>query len=799
MLSSRAARLGASISFLILLVALAALMPGQASATDWDEQFLGQGGVAASATQVDGTLWAASVATVLGDGPDEQHASVRRRDAVTGVWTTHSLGRAEAGSVDIAVNDSGDVVVIWTSNVTGGDGMAGLWVARRDGAAGTWSTPFELATSAVHGAGTEHLGMDVDVNDAGGAIVAWASGASVDATDIMVRRSAGATWLVAEKLSRKLGDSTDPEVTCEDGFVQPAPGVGSHYDGNITSYYPAVALDEDGTSTLAYTLTCEFYGGIISVEHSVIDVLRRPAGGSWTAPANVSKRGTGGFPQLAAQGTTTYLAWGWWDRDPDPDESGMTIATATGLGTFIKQSLAVQAGTDQPRDVQIAARGASVSAVWRRGSPSPSYQVATIDGGVVGATHTLTDAVPSSYQSLPPVISYASDGSLAVAYAMQQPGGTPEYKIPVHVRTGGTWTTTELQVLGPPLYDVVGLAIAGGRPVVLGARAANSRTFLYAFAALAPNVLPTASFTAPASAVTGQSVTLDASLSTDSDSGDTLTYEWDFDGDGVWDTNSAETTSTTYTTPGTYDIHLRVADPRNGQATATHAITITAAATTGGGHTDNGDAEAARLAAEKAAALAALAAEKEKARLAEEAARLAAELAKQQELARLGAIKTSFHTQLAGALGTTPTMTKIMPVPSFDFGGFASAFQPTGNKALLATTSNVATVMAVGGCELACVMNASYVADLGPAPKRKSGRAAAKRVLLNLKGQKLALAPGKVGVLKVTMTKAQAAKISKVKAPKLLVTVVLTKADGTKVTEKISYRLKIVIKKPVKK
>jgi PKD repeat protein len=94
---------------------------------------------------------------------------------------------------------------------------------------------------------------------------------------------------------------------------------------------------------------------------------------------------------------------------------------------------------------------------------------------------------------------------------------------------------------------------------------------LYSLGApVAANVLPTAAFT---STVTGKSVALDASTSTDTD-GTVVSYAWDF-GDGTSQVASASATAShTYTTAGSYIVTLTVIDNSGGSATANHLTTI---------------------------------------------------------------------------------------------------------------------------------------------------------------------------------------------------------------------------------
>jgi PKD repeat protein len=88
---------------------------------------------------------------------------------------------------------------------------------------------------------------------------------------------------------------------------------------------------------------------------------------------------------------------------------------------------------------------------------------------------------------------------------------------------------------------------------------------------------PTASFTdAPSPAVVGETVKFDGSSSSDDDP--IVTYEWDLDGDGTYETSSATPTTThAYTTAGPRTIRLRVTDDHGVQDVVSHALQVDAA------------------------------------------------------------------------------------------------------------------------------------------------------------------------------------------------------------------------------
>ncbi len=87
---------------------------------------------------------------------------------------------------------------------------------------------------------------------------------------------------------------------------------------------------------------------------------------------------------------------------------------------------------------------------------------------------------------------------------------------------------------------------------------------------------PIATFTAsPNPAQAGQLVSFDGSGSSDPD-GTIAKYEWDLDGNGTYETNTGTTptASTTLTSPGSYEIKLRVTDNAGNSGQATRTVTV---------------------------------------------------------------------------------------------------------------------------------------------------------------------------------------------------------------------------------
>jgi PKD repeat protein len=94
---------------------------------------------------------------------------------------------------------------------------------------------------------------------------------------------------------------------------------------------------------------------------------------------------------------------------------------------------------------------------------------------------------------------------------------------------------------------------------------------------------PTASFTAPAEAQAGQSVSFDASASKEATGAQILNYHWNF-GDGQSDDTQTSSDTHPYASPGTYTVTLKVRDNDNQESAAfTQQITIVSPPSGGGG------------------------------------------------------------------------------------------------------------------------------------------------------------------------------------------------------------------------
>jgi len=101
------------------------------------------------------------------------------------------------------------------------------------------------------------------------------------------------------------------------------------------------------------------------------------------------------------------------------------------------------------------------------------------------------------------------------------------------------------------------------------------------------NKAPYAVVDGPDACDVGDTVSLTAEGSSDAGN-DVLGFQWDVDGDGVWDGqyDGKETISVTYSFPGTYNVTVKVSDGDGGVDTAVHVIVVSDEGNNGGGNSE---------------------------------------------------------------------------------------------------------------------------------------------------------------------------------------------------------------------
>ncbi|GAA0271900.1 hypothetical protein GCM10009000_104540 [Halobacterium noricense] len=94
---------------------------------------------------------------------------------------------------------------------------------------------------------------------------------------------------------------------------------------------------------------------------------------------------------------------------------------------------------------------------------------------------------------------------------------------------------------------------------------------------VASNDSPSADFVDSDNAKTvavNESVTIDASASSDPDSSDTLSFDWDKNGDGTFTDATGSSITISKSSAGTYNPAVKVTDGNGGSATATYTLTV---------------------------------------------------------------------------------------------------------------------------------------------------------------------------------------------------------------------------------
>lgn len=162
-----------------------------------------------------------------------------------------------------------------------------------------------------------------------------------------------------------------------------------------------------------------------------------------------------------------------------------------------------------------------------------------------------------------------------VDLVVTQPDGTvrrPQVLDPANPANNSAEGDDDLNVM----EMVLGTADAGNWKVeVRGSTIADgpARYSLVTPAAATTNVPPVADAGGPYSTAEGQSVALDGTGSSDPEGG-ALTYAWDLDNNGTFETSGATPTFPAQGQDGVYTVVLRVTDPQGSSATDTATVTV---------------------------------------------------------------------------------------------------------------------------------------------------------------------------------------------------------------------------------
>jgi len=283
--------------------------------------------------------------------------------------------------------------------------------------------------------------------------------------------------------------------------------------------------------------------GAASTAARTVTVQNRPPAASFTATPNpVASGATVNFDASGSGDPDGTISKYEWDLDGNGSfetDTGTTPSAASSYPAAASVNVGLRV-TDNNGDT-----GTTTKAVTVQNRPPPTATFQAPASAKIGETVTF-DASASK----------DADGTIAKYEWDLDGNGSYE------TSTGATATTTK--AFATPGTFTVGLRVTDNN----GSTATTTSTIT------ATNRAPTASFTAtPSTAPTGTSVTFNGSGSTDPD-GTIAKYEWDFDGNGSYETTSATATTTkSFATPGTFTVALRVTDNLGLTATTTRTVT----------------------------------------------------------------------------------------------------------------------------------------------------------------------------------------------------------------------------------
>ena len=224
-----------------------------------------------------------------------------------GLWSPPvavSMPGAGGDSPDLAMDGSGNAVVVWTGRI-GDDGV--VRVSRYTAATGSWSAPIDLSAPGEP-AGSGQVAMDSD----GNAVVVWVRSNATDSIAQAAYYSAGtAAWGAVTDLSAPGQRATTPLVAM-DGSGN-AVAVWLRFDGahdivqatrftamtatwsapvdlsppGIRASAPALAVDSGGGAAVGWVLGVAFS---LTTPNGVVQVARYDPGlDAWSAAASLAR------------------------------------------------------------------------------------------------------------------------------------------------------------------------------------------------------------------------------------------------------------------------------------------------------------------------------------------------------------------------------------------------------------------------------------------------------------------------------------------------------------------------------
>jgi PKD repeat protein len=304
-----------------------------------------------------------------------------------------------------------------------------------------------------------------------------------------------------------------------------------------------------------------------------------------TAPSRIAKRLI--LPVLLAATFVVVQVVLAAPPSPSFDVSG-PAGNECGTYTFTSTS------TDPDNDIETIdwnlggtpAMGSPVQATF--GSPGPRLITMSATDGSAGDADTGPETVPAAPQTVNVVNAGAPNAAVTATPTNPQPNQVITFNAASSSDQGsGTIAKYEWDLdengsyetdTGTTASTTAAFAAAGTHTVGLRVTDNCGTPDTGGVNVFVSNTPPTASFTAtPNPAAIGAAVTFNATASADP-GGSIAKYEWDFDGDGVFETDTltAATTTHSYTVSGQYFVGLRVTDNDGAQATAFRNVRVNA-------------------------------------------------------------------------------------------------------------------------------------------------------------------------------------------------------------------------------
>ncbi len=339
------------------------------------------------------------------------------------------------------------------------------------------------------------------------------------------------------------GDSKDPDGAIVK-YAWDLDGNGSYETNSGSSPTTSRAYATPGERTVRLRVTDED-GARATTTRTLTIQNTAPTAAFTASPSPVQ---TGKTVTLDAAGSSDpdgSVAKYEWDLDGNGSyelDGGASATTTTSYPAIGLRQIGLRV-TDNSGATAIANRSLSVV-----NSPPSAGFTATPNPALSGATVSFN-------------ASGSSDGDGTIAKYEWDLDGNGSYE------TNGGASATTSKAFATPGDRTIGLRVTDNN----GGTATTSQTVSI------QNRAPSASFTTtPSSAQSGVAIAFNASASADPD-GTIAKYEWDFDGNGTYETDAGTTATTNraFTKAGSVQVGLRVTDDSGATATSSKTVTIT--------------------------------------------------------------------------------------------------------------------------------------------------------------------------------------------------------------------------------